>query len=155
MQKALEEFTVLVEVLDGVGMVGAGAIHELVEVVRQALLGLLARSIGRGDQRGVCRSAMILLVLFVPLHGGALVLVLMLVLALVPASIEDHSDHVLARGVVHGDVEQVVGGMGLQATKLVDQGLIGCPGEECTNDIYTDDIREGVASLGESADVIL
>ena len=33
-QKALEEFTVLVEVLNGVGMVGAWAPHELVEVVR-------------------------------------------------------------------------------------------------------------------------
>ena len=33
-QKALEEFVVLVEVLDGICMVGAWAIHELVEVVR-------------------------------------------------------------------------------------------------------------------------
>ena len=32
-QKALEELAVLVEVLDGVGMVGAWALHELVEVV--------------------------------------------------------------------------------------------------------------------------
>ena len=40
-QKALEEFAVLVEVLDGVGMVGAWALHELVEVVGLALLGCL------------------------------------------------------------------------------------------------------------------
>ena len=33
-QKALEELVVLVEVFDGVGVVGAWAIHELVEVVR-------------------------------------------------------------------------------------------------------------------------
>ena len=33
-----EELTVLVEVFDGVGVVGAWAIHELVEVVRQVLL---------------------------------------------------------------------------------------------------------------------
>ena len=57
----LEEFIVLVEVLDGVGMVGAQALHELVEVVRLTLLGLLARMIGRGDQSGVGRSAPILL----------------------------------------------------------------------------------------------
>ena len=38
----LEELIVLVEVLDGLSMVGAWAIHELVEVVRQSLLGLLA-----------------------------------------------------------------------------------------------------------------
>ena len=41
-QKALE-FAVLVEVLDGVGMVGAWALRELVEVVGLTLLGLLAR----------------------------------------------------------------------------------------------------------------
>ena len=44
-QKMLKELTVLVEVLDGISVVGAGAIHELVEVVRQALWGyLLAQS---------------------------------------------------------------------------------------------------------------
>jgi hypothetical protein len=114
-----EELTVLVEVFDGVGVVGAWAIHELVEVVKQALLGLLAHPISCGDQRGVGRSAPILFVLLAHLHGGALVLVLTLVLAFVPASIEDRSDR-LARGVVHGNIEQVTGGMGLQAAKLVD-----------------------------------
>ena len=48
-QKALEEFVVLVEVLDGVGVVGAWALHELVKVVRMALLGLLAHVISHGD----------------------------------------------------------------------------------------------------------
>ena len=96
-------------------MVGAWAIHELVEVVRQALLGLLARAISYGDQRGVDRSAPILLVLLAPLRGGALILVLVLGLALVQAF------------VVCGDVEQVVGGLGLQAAKLVDQGLASRP----------------------------
>jgi len=109
----LEELTVLVEVLDGVGMVGAWTIHELVEVVRLALLGLLARTIGRGDQSRVGRSVPTLLVLFAPLHGGALLLVLALGLALVPASIKDHSDRLLTGGMVHGDVEQVMGGPGL------------------------------------------
>ena len=33
-QEMFEELAVLVEVFDGVSMVGAGAIHELVEVVR-------------------------------------------------------------------------------------------------------------------------
>ena len=75
-------------------------------------------------------------------------------LALVPASIEDRSDRLLAGGVVCGDVEQVVGGMGLQATKLVDQGLVGCPREECTDDVCVDDIRKGVAPLREPVDVI-
>ena len=55
----------------------------------------------------------ILLVLFPLLCGGALVLVLALGLALVLASIKDRSDRLLVGGVVHGDVEQVAGGLGL------------------------------------------
>jgi len=98
--------------------------------------------------------APILLVLIAPLRGGALILVLVLGLALVPASIEDRPDCLLTGGMVSGDIEQVVGGTGLQATKLVDQGLIGRPGEECTDDVRVDSIRERVASLGEPIDVI-
>ena len=75
-------------------------------------------------------------------------------LAFVPASVEDRSDRLLARGVVSGDVEQVTGGMELQAAKLVDQGLTIRSGEEHADDVYVDDIREGVASLGELADVV-
>ena len=75
-------------------------------------------------------------------------------LAFVPSSVEDHSDRLLIGGEVSGDIKKVAGGMGLQAAKLVDQGLVGRPREECTNDIHVDDIREGVASLGEPMDVI-
>ena len=123
-------------------------------MVGLALLGLLARMIGCDDQSGVGRSVLILLVLFAPLRGGVLVLVLTLSLALVPASTKDRSDRLLIGGVVCRDVEQVVGGTGLQVAKLVDQGLVGRPEEECADDICVDDIREGVASLGEPTDVI-
>ena len=51
---------------DGVGVVGAWAIHEFVEVVRQALLGLLAHAVSCGNQCGVVRSALVLL-FFLPL----------------------------------------------------------------------------------------
>ena len=81
-------------------------------------------------------------------------MVLMLGLALVLAFIEDCPDRLLTRGVVHGDIEQVAGGSGLQTAKLVDQGLIGCPKEECANDIRVDDIRKGIASFREPMDVI-
>ena len=110
-------------------------------MVRQALLGLLARMINYGDQHGVGRSAPILLVLLAPLHGGALVLVLVLSLAFVLASIEDCSDHLLAEGMVCGNIEQVMGGTGLQTAKLVNQRLIGCSREEHADDIRIDDIR--------------
>ena len=126
-QKAFEELVVLVEVLDGVGMVGAWDLHELVEVVRQALLGLFARAISRSHQCGLGQSTPIFLILFAPMCGGALVLVHVLDLAFVLASIEDRSDRLLARGVVRGDVEQVTDGTELQAAKLVDLGLTGCP----------------------------
>ena len=47
-------------------------------------------------------------------------MVLVLGLAFVLASVEDRSDRLLTGGVVSGDVELVVGGTGLQASKLVD-----------------------------------
>ena len=125
-----------------------------VEVVRQSLLGLSGRAISCGDQRGVVRPASILLVLLAPLSGGAFVWICALGLAFVPASAEDCPDRLLARGMVGGNVEQITGGTGLQAAKLMDQGLVGCPGEECAKDICIDDIREGVASFGEPTDVI-
>ena len=135
-------------------MVGAWAIHGLVEVVKQALLGLLAYVISYSDLRGVGWSVSILFVLLAPLSGGALILVPALSLAFVPASVEDRSDRLLAEGMVSGDIEQVAGGTGLQAAKPVDQGLTGCSREERTDDISVDDIKEGVASLGEPLDVI-
>ena len=52
-EEMFEELIVLIEVFDGVGMIGAWAIHELVEVVSPALLGLFAHAISYGDQRGV------------------------------------------------------------------------------------------------------
>ena len=135
--------------LDGVGVVGAWTLHELVKVVRLALLGLLAYSVSHSDQSWVGRSIPVLLILLALLCGGALALVLMLDLAPVPTTAEDRPDL-----VVHGDVKQVTGGMGLHIAELVDQGLAGCPREECTNDVCVDDIRERVASLGEPVDVI-
>ena len=109
--------------LDRVRVVGAWTLHELVEVVGLAMLGLLARMIGSGDKNWVDRSAPILLVLLAPLHGGALALVLALGLALVPITAEDCPDRLLMGGVVRGDVEQVAGGTGFQTAKLVDQRL--------------------------------
>ena len=74
-------------------------------------------------------------------------MVLMLGLAFVPTPVEDRSDRFLAGGVVSGDVEQVAGGIGLQTTKLVDQGLTGYPKEERADNVLIDDIRKGIASF--------
>ena len=146
-QKALEEFAFLVEVLDGVGMVGAWTLHELVIVVGLALLGLLARSVGCSDQSWVGRSASILLVLLALLCGGALALVLTLGLAPVLTTAEDRPDRLLVGGVVHGNVERVAGGTGLHTVELMDQGLVGCPREERANDVCINDIRKRVVLL--------
>ena len=117
-------------------------------------MGLLDSAIGRGDQRGTVRPTPILFIFLAPLRGGAFVWVRALGFDLVSASAEYRSDHHLTRGVVGGDVEQVAGGTGFQAAKLVDQGLAVHPGEECADDICVDDIKEGVTSLGEPVDVI-
>ena len=74
-------------------------------------------------------------------------MVLVLGLALVLASTKDHSNRLLIRGMVRGDVEQVTGGTGLQTAELVDQGLTGCLGEERADDVHVDDIRKRVASF--------
>ena len=71
----------------GVVVVGAWALHELVEVARRVLLVLRARVISRGDQRGVGRSAAILSILFPLLRGGTLNLILALGLTLALAFI--------------------------------------------------------------------
>jgi len=98
----LEELTVLVAVFDGVGVVGAWALHELMEVGRKVLLGLFARVISRGDQCGVGRSAD-LLCSFSPLCGGALILILALGLAFASASVgalrERRSLYALVKGL--------------------------------------------------------
>ena len=79
---------VLVEMVDGIVVVGARALHELVEVSRSVLLRLRAQVVGRDDRRGVSRSTVILSVLFSPLRGGALVLILALGLTFAVASVE-------------------------------------------------------------------
>ena len=73
---------------DRVVVVCAWVLHEIVEVARRVLLGLSARVIGHGVRREVGRSAAIISVLFFPLRGGALVLILALRLTFGVASVE-------------------------------------------------------------------
>ena len=87
-QQVPKEPTVLIEMVDGIVVVGARALHEIVEVARRVLLGLSARVICCGDQRGVGRLSVILFVLLSPLCGGAFVLILALGLAFVAALVE-------------------------------------------------------------------
>ena len=83
----LEEVAVLVEVFNGVVMIGARALHELMEMDQRVLLGMRACVISRGDQCGVGRSAAIFSLLFPLLCGGTLILILALGLAFALASV--------------------------------------------------------------------
>ena len=96
------ELVVLVEIVDGIVVVGARALHEIVEVARRVLLGPRARMIGRGNRRKVSRLAAILSVLFFPLRGGALVLILALGLTFVAASVEARWERRLLEGLDKG-----------------------------------------------------
>ena len=67
-QEALEELIVLIEVLDGVSMVGALVIHELVKVIGLALLGLFAHAMATTTNTELasrCRSFLFFLPLYV------------------------------------------------------------------------------------------
>ena len=66
-------------------------------------------------------------------------MILALGLALVLAFVDDRFDRLLVGGVVHGDVEQVAGGIGLQ--------IANCPREERADDVRVNDIKKGVASF--------
>ena len=74
-------------------------------------------------------------------------MVLALGLAPVLTTAEDRPGCLLTGGMVRGDVKQVAGGSGLHTIELVDQGLVGCPGEERADDVRVDDIKKGVALL--------
>jgi hypothetical protein len=82
-------------------------------------------------------------------------LVLPLGLAFGPSIGEDRPDGLLAEGVVRGDVQELAGGARLPAAELVNEGLAGGPREVRANDIYVDDVKEGIASLGELANLVL
>ena len=55
--------------VDEIVVVGARALHEIVEVAQRVLLGLRACVIGRSDRREVSRLAAILSVFFLCVEG--------------------------------------------------------------------------------------
>jgi hypothetical protein len=56
--------------------------------------------------------------------------------------------------VVRGDVQELVGGVQLPAAKFVNEGLAGGPGEERADNVCVDDVREGIALLGEPMNIV-
>ena len=97
-------------------------------MVQEALLGLLARVISRGDQRGVGRSAAIFSVLFPPLRGGALVLILALGLAFASASVRAWWERRLLEVLDKGPWSQAV-----RARTLVNAARVLVRPEPCVD----------------------
>ena len=52
-----------------------------------------------------------------------------------------------------GDVQELLGGSRALASQLVNQTLIGCPGQEGSYHVGVGDVRELVALLGEALDI--
>jgi hypothetical protein len=57
--------------------------------------------------------------------------------------------------LVHGDVLVVASGAWLPTAKLVNEVLVGGPRDERDDNVCVDDVREGIALLGEPANVVL
>jgi hypothetical protein len=81
-------------------------------------------------------------------------LVLLLGLAHGPTINEDCPDCLLAGGVVRGDVQELAGGARLSVAELYERGTCKWSGEERTDDVCVDEVRERIASLGELVDVV-
>jgi len=63
-------------------------------------------------------------------------------------------DSLLAGGVACCEVEQLSRGPWFVASELVDECLIGCARDECSDHVHVHDIGELIALLGEVADVL-
>ena len=53
-----------------------------------------------------------------------------------------------------GDVQELLGGPRALASQLVDQGLIGGPKQEGSDDVGVGDIGQLIAFTGEASDVV-
>ena len=108
--------------LDGESMVWTWSFEKLLKVVRGALGGLLTTlAVGGGHERAL---APLLVLILVGTVGGAFVDVLV-PFCLALEAVEDHSYHLLTRGMAGGDVEELLGGSRALTSYLVNQGFAG------------------------------
>jgi hypothetical protein len=125
-------------VLDQVAVVGARLLQELLEKFIVALS--LARLVGRCDRIGV-EAMSVPLPLLLLYCGGTLILLRPLGLSHGPANGENRPDHLLAGGLVRGDVQELMGGARHLTAELVNEGLASGSSEERTDDVCVDDVR--------------
>ena len=106
-------------------------------MVRGTLSGLpTPLKVGSGHERAL---APLLVLLLTGMVGGAFAGILVL-LCLALETVEDRSDHLLARGVAGGDVEELLGGSWALMSQLVNQGLAGGPRHESSYDVGIGDV---------------
>ena len=94
-----------------------------------------------------------LLVLLLTRMVGGTFADILVPLCLALEAVEDRSNRLLARGMVGGDVEELLGGSRALTSQLVNQGLIGGPRQESSYNVGVGDVRQLVARLGEAPDV--
>ena len=107
-------------------------------------------AVDSGHERAL---APLLVLLIIGAVGGAFVDVLV-PLCLALGAVENRSDHLLARGMAGGDVEELLGGSWALASQLMNWGLAGGPGQEGSYNIGVGDIGQLLALSGETPDVL-
>ena len=94
-------------------------------------------AVGSGYKRALTPLLVLLLVGAV---GGAFVGVLV-PFCLVFGAVENCPDRLFTGGMAGGDVEELLGGSWALASQLVNQGLIGGPGQKSSYNVGIGDVR--------------
>ena len=117
-------------------MVWVWPFERLLKVVRGTLGGLLTPlAVGGGHERALTP----LLVLLDGMVGGAFAGVLA-PLHLAFKAVKDRSDHLLTQGMAGGDVEELLGGSWALMSQFMNQGLIGGPRQEGSDNVGVGDV---------------
>ena len=131
-------------------MVRTWSFEQLLEMVQGALDRLpTPLAVGGGQKRALTP---LLVLLHARTVGGAFVGVL-ISLRLAFEAVENHPDHLLARGMAGGDVEKLLGGSWALTSQLVHGGLTGGSIQESSYDVGVGDVGQLVALPEEATNV--
>ena len=124
--------------------------EQLLEVVRGTLSGLPTPfAISGGHEPALVPLLVLLLAGTV---GGAFAGILV-PLCLALRAVENHLDRLLTRGMVGGNVNELLGGSWALTSQLMNQGLVGGQGQESFYDVNIGDVGQLVSLPGEALDV--
>ena len=138
--------------LVGKAMVQARSFEQLPKMVGDALGGLPTPfMVSSGHERAL---ALLFVLLLVGTVGGTLAGVIIL-LCLALGTVKHSSDRLLAGGMAGGNVEELLGGPQTLVAKLVDQGLVGGPRQEGSDDVGVGNVGQLVALPREVLDVLV